>query len=55
MTGLLFESYPCEWGRLKIGTKVKNIACLAEGDHNIDCKVKGIGAIGLKSKFVEKS
>ncbi|MCI5141805.1 MAG: alkylphosphonate utilization protein [Candidatus Electrothrix sp. ATG1] len=39
---------------LKIGTKVKNIR-LVEGDHNIDCKVKGIGAMGLKSKFVKKA
>jgi protein PhnA len=39
---------------LKIGTKVKNIR-LAEGDHNIDCKVKGIGAMGLKSEFVKKA
>ena len=39
---------------LKIGTKVKNIR-LVESDHNIDCKVKGIGAIGLKSEFVKKA
>ena len=38
---------------LKIGTKIKNIR-LVESDHNIDCKVKGIGAIGLKSEFVKK-
>lgn len=39
---------------LKVGTKVKNIR-LVEGDHNIDCKVPGIGAMGLKSEFVKKS
>jgi protein PhnA len=38
---------------LKIGTKIKNIR-LVESDHNIDCKVKGIGAIALKSEFVKK-
>ncbi len=39
---------------LKSGTKVKNIR-LVDGDHNIDCKVDGIGAIGLKSEFVRKA
>jgi protein PhnA len=39
---------------LKVGTKVKNIR-LVEGDHNIDCKVPGIGAMHLKSEFVKKS
>lgn len=38
---------------LKVGTKVKNIR-LVEGDHDIDCKVPGIGEIGLKTKFVKK-
>ena len=38
---------------VKVGTKVKNIR-LVDGDHNIDCKVDGIGAIGLKSEFVRK-
>jgi len=38
---------------IKAGTKVKNIR-LVEGDHNIDCKVPGIGAMGLKSEFVKK-
>ena len=38
---------------LKIGTKVKNIR-LVEGDHDIDCKVDGIGAMKLKSDFVKK-
>lgn len=38
---------------LKIGTKVKNIR-LVEGDHNIDCKIDGFGAMKLKSQFVKK-
>lgn len=39
---------------VKVGTKVKNIR-LVEGDHNIDCRIAGIGAMGLKSEFVKKS
>ncbi len=39
---------------LKVGTKVKNIR-LVEGDHDIDCKIEGIGAMGLKSEFVRKA
>ena len=38
---------------LKVGTKVKNIR-IVEGDHNIDCKITGIGAMKLKSEFVKK-
>lgn len=38
---------------VKIGTKVKNIR-LVEGDHDIDCKIDGIGAMKLKSEFVKK-
>lgn len=38
---------------LKVGTKVKNIR-LVTGDHNIDCKIDGIGAMKLKSEFVKK-
>ena len=38
---------------VKIGTKVKNIR-LVDGDHDIDCKVPGIGQMGLKSEFVRK-
>ena len=38
---------------VKIGTKVKNIR-LVEGDHNIDCKIVGIGDMKLKSEFVKK-
>ena len=37
----------------KVGTKIKNIR-LVDGDHNIDCKIDGIGAMKLKSEFVKK-
>ena len=39
---------------VKVGTKVRNIR-LVDGDHDIDCKVPGIGPMGLKSEFVKKS
>ena len=39
---------------IKVGTKVKNIR-LVEGDHDIDCKIDGIGAMQLKSEFVKKA
>jgi protein PhnA len=39
---------------VKVGTKVKNIR-LVEGDHDIDCKIDGIGAMSLKSEFVRKA
>lgn len=39
---------------LKAGTKVKNIR-LIEGDHDIDCKIEGFGAMQLKSEFVKKA
>jgi protein PhnA len=39
---------------VKAGTKVKNIR-LAEGDHNIDCKIDGFGSMGLKSQYVKKA
>lgn len=38
---------------VKVGTKVKNIR-LVDGDHDIDCKIDGIGATKLKSEFVRK-
>ena len=41
-------------GPIKAGTKVKNIR-LAEGDHNIDCKIDGFGSMALKSEFVKKA
>ena len=39
---------------VKVGTKVKNIR-LVEGDHDIDCKIDGIGSMSLKSEFVKKA
>lgn len=39
---------------VKVGTKVKSIR-LVDGDHDIDCKIDGIGAMKLKSKFVKKA
>jgi protein PhnA len=39
---------------LKVGTKVKSIR-LVNGDHNIDCKIEGFGAMQLKSEFVKKA
>ena len=39
---------------VKVGTRVKNIR-LVDGDHNIDCKIDGIGAMKLKSEFVKKA
>ncbi len=39
---------------IKVGTKVKIIR-LIDGDHNIDCRVDGIGAMQLKSEFVKKA
>ncbi|MBN1203518.1 MAG: alkylphosphonate utilization protein [Myxococcaceae bacterium] len=38
---------------VKVGTKVKNIR-LVDGDHDIDCRIDGIGQMGLKSEFVKK-
>jgi protein PhnA len=38
---------------IKVGTKVKNIK-LVDGDHDIDCKIEGFGAMKLKSEFVKK-
>ena len=39
---------------IKVGTKVKNIR-LIEGDHDIDCKIEGFGAMQLKTEFVRKA
>jgi protein PhnA len=39
---------------VKVGTKVRNIR-LVDGDHDIDCKIDGIGAMKLKSEFVKKA
>jgi protein PhnA len=40
---------------VKVGTKVKGIRLVSEGDHNIDCRIDGIGAMALKSEFVKKA
>ena len=39
---------------VKVGTKVKNIR-LVSGDHDIDCRIDGVGAMQLKSGFVKKA
>lgn len=39
---------------VKVGTKVRGIRLL-DGDHNIDCKIDGIGPMQLKSEFVKKA
>jgi len=39
---------------VKVGTKIKNIRLVA-GDHDIDCRIPGIGSMGLKSEFVKKA
>ncbi|NVO00094.1 MAG: alkylphosphonate utilization protein [Geobacteraceae bacterium] len=41
-------------GPLKVGTRVKSIR-LIDGDHNIDCRIEGFGAMQLKSEFVKKA
>lgn len=38
---------------VKVGTKVRGIR-LVDGDHDIDCRIPGIGQMGLKSQFVKK-
>lgn len=39
---------------IKVGTKVKNIRLIGGADHNIDCKIDGIGALKLTAHFVKK-
>lgn len=40
---------------VKVGTRVKNIRLVdGVGDHDIDCKVDGIGPMQLKSSVVKK-
>jgi len=39
---------------VKVGTKVRNIR-IVDGDHDIDCKIDGIGSMQLKSEFVKKA
>jgi protein PhnA len=41
-------------GVVKMGTRVKNIR-LVDSDHDIDCKIDGIGAMSLKTEFVKKA
>jgi protein PhnA len=36
---------------VKVGTKIKSIRLIG-GNHDIDCKVDGIGPMKLKSEFV---
>jgi protein PhnA len=38
---------------IKVGTRVKKIR-LVDNDHNIDCRIEGVGAVALKSEFVKK-
>lgn len=40
---------------VKVGTKVKKIRLVPDEDHNIDCKIEGIGPMKLKSEFVKKT
>lgn len=42
---------------IKIGTKVKNIKLIegASDGHDIDCKIRGFGAMKLKSEFIKKA
>ncbi|MFC4603047.1 zinc ribbon domain-containing protein YjdM [Rhodococcus kronopolitis] len=41
---------------IKAGTKVRNIRLVdGVGDHDIDCKVDGIGPMQLKSSVVRKA
>ena len=39
---------------VKVGSKIKIIR-IVEGDHDIDCKIDGIGAMQMKSEFVKKA
>jgi protein PhnA len=40
---------------VKVGTRVKNIRLVeGVGDHDIDCKIDGIGPMQLKSSVVKK-
>lgn len=43
---------------VKAGTKVKNIRLVdgaSNAGHDMDCKIDGFGAMGLKSIFVKKA
>lgn len=43
-------------GVVKVGTKVKSIRLVpdAADGHDINCKIPGIGPMGLKSEFVKR-
>lgn len=53
-TVVVIKDLKFKGGVVKGGTKVKNIR-IVDGDHDIDCKIDGIGAMGLKSEFVKKA
>lgn len=53
-TVVVFKDLKFKGGVVKGGTKVKNIR-IVDGDHDIDCKIDGIGAMALKSEFVKKA
>lgn len=53
-TVIVIKDLKFKGGVVKAGTKVKNIR-IVDGDHDIDCKIDGIGAMGLKSEFVRKA
>lgn len=52
-TVMVVKDLKFKGGVVKGGTKVKNIR-IVKGDHDIDCKIDGIGAMALKSEFVKK-
>jgi len=39
---------------VKVGSKIRIIR-LVSGDHDIDCKIDGVGPMQLKSEFVKKA
>jgi len=39
---------------IKVGTKIKKIKLLNKPDHNIDCKIAGVGALQVTAAFVKK-
>ncbi len=53
-TVVVIKDLKFKGGVVKGGTKVKNIR-IVDGDHDIDCKIDGIGAMALKSQFVKKA
>jgi protein PhnA len=41
---------------IKVGTRVRNIRLVdGVGDHDIDCKIDGVGPMQLKSSVVKKA